>query len=242
MKKTFIIIVLALCALTVSAQMSHPVLVWQNGNKMTLNPVDSITFVQTPNVADSEFVDLGLSVKWAKCNIGAAREDLYGSYFAWGENRTKSVYTWDTYSLCDSSLFALTKYCVDSHYGKDGLTDGKTILEPVDDAATVLKGNAYRLPSYDDWLELKDNCKWKQETVNGHDGYRVTGPNGNSIFLPYAGYRNGQTRSNDGIDGCYWLGQTQGDGEAYVISLNRLHQSVGQMFRATGGSVRPVLP
>lgn len=108
--------------------------------------------------------------------------------------------------------------------------------------ATVLKGSACRLPSYDDWLELKDNCKWTQESVNGHDGYRVTGPNGNSIFLPYAGYRSGQIRSNVGIDGCYWLGQTQGDDEAYVISLNRLHQSVGQMLRAMGGSVRPVLP
>lgn len=104
--------------------------------------------------------------------------------------------------------------------------------------ATVLKGSACRLPSYDDWLELKDNCKWTQESVNGHDGYRVTGPNGNSIFLPYAGYRSGQIRSNVGIDGCYWLGQTQGDDEAYVISLNRLHQSVGQMLRAMGGSVR----
>lgn len=242
MKKLFTLIFLSLFVLTLSAQMSHPVIVWQNGNKMTLNPVDSITFVQTPNVADSEFVDLGLSVKWAKCNIGALREDLYGSYFAWGETKTKQVYSWNTYSLCDSSHTALTKYCSNRQYGKDGFTDGKTFLEAADDAATVLKGSAYRLPTYDDYLELKDNCSWKKESVNGHWGYRITGPNGNSIFLPYAGYRSGQMRFNDGNDGYYWLGQTPADDDAYLMLLDGVTIYVTQHQRAFGYSIRPVLP
>lgn len=246
MKKFLSLIFLTMCVLTMSAQMSHPVIIWQGGNKMTLNSVDSITFVQTPDVADSEFVDLGLSVKWAKCNIGATREDQYGSYFAWGETKTKTIYDWNTYTYCDSSRNKLTKYCTDRYDGKDGFTDNKNFLESGDDAATVLKGKSYRLPTYDDYLELSDNCTWEVVVEHNHRGYKITGPNGNSIFMPATGSRSGQTRDDVGTSAYYWLGQCD-NSSAYAIHFDFSNSyfyshNVTTSGRANGFTIRPVLP
>jgi hypothetical protein len=128
---------------------------------------------------EPEYVDLGLSVKWATFNVGASKPEDYGDYFAWGETEPKETYSWATYKWGTSSN--LTKY---------NTTDGKTTLEPEDDAAYVNWGGKWRMPTKDEMQELFDSCTWKTETQNGINGYNVIGPNGNSIFVPTAGWYN----------------------------------------------------
>ena len=92
-----------------------------------------------PKVANNndtkEAVDLGLSVKWATCNLGATKPEEYGNYYAWGEITTKASYTWANYKYANEDYEALTKYCSKSNYGKDGFTDTLTTLAASDDAA-----------------------------------------------------------------------------------------------------------
>lgn len=132
-------------------------------------------------------VDLGLSVKWACCNVGATKPEECGGYYAWGETEEKSDYSWETYKWCNGSYDSLTKYCNNRYYGR---VDNKPVLDPEDDVAHVKWGGSWRMPTRDEIKELNDNCTWQWTTLNGV-GYRVTGPNGNSIFLPAAGYCDG---------------------------------------------------
>ena len=151
-----------------------------------------------------EYVDLGLSVKWATCNVGATTPEDYGYYFAWGEVEPKTTYNWSTYKYCNGSSSTLTKYCHLSSYGKDGFTDNKTVLDPEDDAATANWGGAWRMPTKAEQDELRENCTWNWTTQNGVNGYKVTGPNGNSIFLPAAGYVYEGSLDGAGSYGIYW--------------------------------------
>ena len=145
---------------------------------------------QVEEIVDSRaYVDLGLSVKWATCNVGANSPEEYGDYFAWGETKPKDSYKWSTYKWCNGSKDKLTKYCKESYYGR---VDNKTVLDLVDDAAHVNLGGAWRMPTKEEIRELKDNCTWTWTTQNGVNGYLVTSKkNDNSIFLPAAGYRSG---------------------------------------------------
>ena len=136
-----------------------------------------------------EYVDLGLSVKWATFNIGATSPEEYGDYFAWGETEQKEIYNWATYKWCDGASNRFTKYCSNSQYGADGFIDYKTTLDPEDDAAIQHLGGYWRMPTREEWLELRKECSWKKITINNKTGYQVTGKNGNSIFLPRAGLR-----------------------------------------------------
>ena len=135
---------------------------------------------------EHEYVDLGLSVKWATCNMGASSPEEYGDYYAWGETETKSTYDWNTYKWCKGSENTLTKYCTDSDYGT---VDNKTVLDPEDDVAHVKWGGNWRMPTDAEMTELRENCTWTWTTHGGKNGYKVTGPSGNSIFLPAAGCR-----------------------------------------------------
>ena len=149
-----------------------------------------------------EYVDLGLSVKWATCNVGANSPEEYGSYYAWGETEEKSNYYWDTYKWCNGSSLKMTKYCTSSSYGT---VDNKTVLDLEDDVAHVKWGGSWRMPTLEEQKELKNNCTWSWTTQNGVNGYKVTSKtNGNSIFLPAAGYRRGTYLYDSGSDGNYW--------------------------------------
>jgi hypothetical protein len=152
-----------------------------------------------------EYVDLGLpsGLKWATCNIGADSPEEYGDYFAWGEVAPKEYYDWSRYKY-GLDADQLTKYCNSSDYGKDGFIDDKTVLELKDDAATANWGGKWRMPTLEEQEELRDNCTWTQTLQNGVDGYKVTGPNGNSIFLPFAGYMDGGVLYLAGELGGYW--------------------------------------
>lgn len=131
------------------------------------------------------YVDLGLSVKWATCNIGASSPEEYGDYFAWGETEPKEVYVWSTYKWCNGSQNTLTKYCTNKEYGA---VDNKITLELEDDAAHVNWGGEWRMPTKAELEELRTKCTWLPAKINGVSGREITGPNGNTLFLPYSGY------------------------------------------------------
>lgn len=135
------------------------------------------------------YVDLGLSVKWATSHVGADYPEDYGDYFAFGETEPKDDYSWETYKWCEGTDNTLTKYCNRSNYGYNGFTDNDTVLNLEDDAAHVNWGGAWRIPTIEEANELRKNCTWTNMVMNGVKGSKVTGPNGNSIFLPSAGNR-----------------------------------------------------
>jgi hypothetical protein len=138
---------------------------------------------------------------WADRNVGADAPEAYGDYFAWGEVTPKSEYNWSTYKWCNGSYNTLTKYCHDSYYG---IVDNKTTLDLEDDAAYVNMGAEWRMPTYFELQSLQTECTWTLTTQNGVNGYKVTGKNGNSIFLPAAGTFSDGGLFNAGSGGEYW--------------------------------------
>jgi uncharacterized protein (TIGR02145 family) len=188
------------------------------------------------------WVDLGLSVRWASMNVGATKPEDYGNYYAWGEIAAKSTYDWSTYKYADGSSSTLTKYCSDASYGKDGFTDELTTLKAADDAASQIWGGNWRMPTKDEWQELKDNCTWTWTTLNGVNGYEVKATNGNTIFLPAVGYYDGGELSNAGSLGYYWSSSLDTDdpGSAQLVYFYSVNHGTGYGSRYYGRSVRPV--
>jgi len=163
-----------------------------NGNKEEggANSNDYYTGI----VNGHKYVDLGLSVKWATCNVGASSPEGYGDYFAWGETTTKS-----SYSSSNSTTYGLSTSTLKSR----GIIGSDGNLTAAYDAATANWGNKWRMPTLDEIKELVNICNSEWSTQNGVKGRKVTGPNGNSIFLPAAGYR-GTDLFNAGSFGYYW--------------------------------------
>ncbi len=196
------------------------------------------------SMLDNRIVDLGLSVKWASCNVGATQPWEYGGYYAWGETEEKSNYDWDTYKYCNGTYDSMTKYCTSSYYYY-GTVDNKTTLEASDDVASVKWGGNWRMPTRAEQHELRNNCTWKWTTLNGVNGYRVTGPNGNSIFLPAAGYRNGTVVGNQGSFGFYWSSSLYSSKSCYAYLLtfySDRYLGDDNYLRFEGRTVRPVCP
>ena len=144
-------------------------------------------------------VDLGLSVRWASCNVGAIAPEYYGTYFAWADPREKESFFWSSY-LWYSGVYMLTKYNTDSDNGK---VDGKLLMEPEDDPASVAFTTYWRTPTVEEIKELRTKCTWTWADHQGITGYEVSG-NGNTIFIPAAGYMNGKTLYRDGLEGGFW--------------------------------------
>lgn len=185
-------------------------------------------------------VDLGLSVLWASCNVGATSPEEYGGYYAWGETGEKTNYSWSTYKWCDGSYLNHTKYCTVGYYGT---IDNKTILDPEDDVAYVEWGDNWRMPTFDEIKELRDNCIWEWVSVKGVNGQLVTGPSGRSIFLPFAGfYRDGEVDAC-GLYGYYWSSTLYSDSNDYAWYLSIYNGNPGCDYysRYDGRSVRPVM-
>ena len=187
------------------------------------------------------YIDLGLSVKWATCNVGADSPEDYGDYFAWGETLPKSEYTWSTYKWYNYNQDYITKYCTYSEYGT---VDNKTILELSDDAANANWGGSWRMPTKAEQDELRKKCTWTLEQKNGVNGYTVTGQNGNSIFLPTAGCRLYLDLAFAGTSGFYWSSSlyTGSSDHADFLGFFPGGVSDGCDSRHVGLSVRPVLP
>ena len=184
------------------------------------------------------YADLGLSVLWASCNIGAGAPEESGNLFAWGETVSKSVFNWDNYLWGDPPA----KY----------KSDGRDQLELTDDAANVIWGGSWRMPTKAEMDELcnEDNCAWSWTTQNGVNGYRViskkSGYAGNSIFLPAAG-RQWKTSAPTDVNaiGSYWSATANLDpnypNDAYIIYIvSQNYPKVTNQARGAGLSIRPV--
>ena len=181
-----------------------------------------------------EYVDLGLSVKWAKCNLGASKPSDYGDYFAWGETEpNKTEYTWATY-----------KWGTEDNITKYNATDGKIVLDSEDDAATANLGSPWRMPTWDEIKELLNNCTWTWTTQDGVNGCEVKGPNGNSIFLPAAGERTGSELDGAGSWGYYRSSSLSAAGSDCALGLyfNSGIDFWTNYYRYEGLPVRPVRP
>ena len=202
-------------------------------NGQTINyPSSNVDYVDfsanapDPTVTAGQAVDLGLSVYWASCNLGAEKPEEFGDYYAWGETKTKSSYSKENYSYYDAST---TQY----------IDIGDDISGTEYDAATVNLGSDWRMPTKDEMQELINKCTWEWTQVSGINGYKVTGTNGNSIFLPAAGFQiSSVRRKNEMLD--IWSA-TRSD-IAYANSL--LGSSSDKYFvrevKYYGQSIRPV--
>jgi len=177
-----------------------------------------------------ELVDLGLSVKWANKNIDADKESDTGGYYAWGETATKDTYTWANYEYCSGT----EESCV--VIGSDIRKNKKY------DRAYKYSTNLC-LPTNEQWEELISKCTWKSATVDGVKGYKVTGPNGNSIFLPFSGCSYDGEDHNVGSSAYYWTSnyikeETFRAQAAYIKSGSKA--SVSKIRRRTGAAIRAV--
>ena len=171
-----------------------------------------------------QYVDLGLSsgLKWATCNVGADSPEDYGNYYAWGETETKAEYTQDNSVTFGQQLNDISG---NAQY----------------DAATANWGGSWRMPTKDEIRELIYNCNWTPETQNGVDGFKVTGNNGNYIFIPASGYRDGSSLYIYGE--CYYWSSTPrqyGVEFANILYSDTEFQSEDVNYRYRGLTIRPV--
>lgn len=209
-----------------------------------------------------EYVDLGLSVKWATCNVGTESSFDYGKYFAWGETVAKQKYDWATYEWVlpgESTGEYINKYTFQDYmlwslwyddYG-DYVGDNKIALDMQDDVVSEIWGEDWRMPSFDELLELKNNCTWvwtSNYKSSGLKGYIVTskksGFTNKSIFLPASGTMRGKTLSNTGTYGTYWT-RNLAESSSYCACGLGFNSSSIYWFdsdRCYGMSIRPVIP
>ncbi len=230
---------------------------------------------QTRKIGDegkvAEAVDLGLSVKWASWNVGASKPEDYGGYYAWGEIEEKDEYDWSTYKYVrndidddywdDNTNAFVYKY---QRIGKqvddeNGIVD-ISICSSSYDVAHVKWGGNWRMPTKNEISELEEKCKKERSSMNGVEGWYFTGPNGNRIFLPSAGERDGNTTSYDmkdwkGAACMYWSGDlitlylllgvqpimTDGS-EAWSMDFDNRGVQFGNFIKRSNGlTVRPVI-
>ena len=183
-------------------------------------------------------VNLGLSVMWANCNVGASSPEDYGKYYSWGELEDKESYYWEDYA-----------YWSDYDYDEEASEDeieylGRDISGYSSyDVARAKWGEDWRMPTLDEIQELMDECYWYWTTVNGVAGYRVMGPNGNSIFLPAAGDRSDEIYEDRGWAGYYWC-STLDEEEEYKANILGFNEEDGWVWyiggRSLGLTIRPV--
>ncbi len=194
---------------------------------------------------EHEWVDLGLSVKWATCNIGASAPEEYGDYFAWGEIQIKEKYGWDTYKWASGvgDSLKMTKYYTLSDYGDD--PDYIRLLKKEDDAASSEWGGKWRMPTKKEMNELCDSCTWIPCEKNGIFGMQIIGRNGNHIFLPAAGQDCGIIElGNQGKCGYYWTSERSFAYYACYLFFDKSterYKLYDYAARCDGYTIRPVM-
>lgn len=247
MKKILYIVLLMIVPVLAMAQASGGQ-IKRNAPNQDRTPVKKVTnaigYGYTGKENGHEYVDLGLSVKWATCNVGAKTPSGWGDYYAWGEIQTKSDYSWATYfDAKDSS-------------GKDFYTyflGGLKSISPTSghDVAREKWGGLWRMPTKDELNELLSKCKWVHTKLNKVEGYKITGPSGKSIFLPFAGSYIEKTLDQQGSFGVYWSSSMEYfyiDGSKYysqdaaaALTFYWRHTNTGgACSRREGCPVRPV--
>lgn len=202
---------------------------YKHVSDMEYYPLAWEDYEEGPNANGHEYVDLGLpsGLLWATCNVGATAPEAYGNYYAWGDVKTKSSYTSSNYSTYNLEI---TDISGNAQY----------------DAATANWGGDWRMPTKDEVNELRNNCTWTWTTQNSVNGYNVEGPNGNSIFLPAAGYYSYQSFKDAGTRGFYWtssdyINDFGIDNNAVSLTINSTSYNNGGNDRGNGRSVRPVI-
>lgn len=213
------------------------------GENINLNATmnENLENPELPEIIKHEYVDLGLSVKWATCNVGATKPEESGDLFAWGETEPKENYDWNTYELCTSFNGEWVEFL------KYNTEDEKVVLEPEDDAATVNWGGSWRIPTDEEWLELIEKCTWVWTIKNGVEGYvvtsRIEGYKDKSIFLPavYCG-----PKYAGAVDAVYYWSSVYNpfgmSDESFVIAFTDEFVVDYLAYRYFGLSIRPVCP
>ena len=170
-----------------------------------------------------EAADLGLSVRWASCNVGAEAPEEYGDYYAWGECEVKDSYGWKGSKSYDRPYAAT--------------------LQSEEDVATQKLGDGWRMPTTDEVRELIEKCEVREAVRNGCYGFEFVAPNNNTIFLPAAGYRYDTTRYNDGFEALYWSSSSiAGDNKHAMALFVNNHEKLidSARYRYYGATIRPV--
>lgn len=184
-----------------------------------LDETDSVAFEKTSltvpeRQGEWKGVDLGLSVMWADMNVGADSPEKSGGYYAYGETAEKSSYTKATYEFYKNGSFQFIGTDFSNSYGYY-----KNISGTGYDVARTTYGGKWRLPTLDEYRELQNDCSWTWTTQKGVNGYRVTGKNGNSIFLPATGCKSGKNLQGYGTEGQYWSAYSDKDDKEYGRGL-----------------------
>ncbi len=263
MKKIFTLLTALILVGAVHAQSYRVMNIHKNGEisqTVKLSDIDSMTVTSvgedipdTPVIPEDphEYVDLGLpsGTLWATCNIGAEYPTDGGNYFAWGETATKHLFSCDNYKWCEGSMYTLTKYNTSSSHGS--VVDDKKRLEAEDDAATVLWGPNWCMPTSTQIAELmnKNHTTFTWTTMStprggSMNGYKIVSKyNDNFIFLPAVGYRDdGETTNEWGAYGYYWSSDlsSEGPNTGYSLFFKRYKFEWTGATRAVGHSIRPV--
>lgn len=236
-KNFFLLLFIMIANVNLNAQ---GIKIYKNGSTIIDVPYSELDSIVTydsessylpENDGAAEAIDLGLSsgTKWASWNIGATTPEEYGDFYAWGETETKSRYS-----------KVLYKYYISSSIGYADI--GVDISGTQYDVARLLWGGNWRIPTTTEIRELVNECIWTWEQSNGKYGYIVTGPNGNSIFLPAAGYRIDGSHGAAGSNGWYWSSELSSSNNALFLSTssNSFSTSVGIDNRYQGLPIRPV--
>ena len=162
--------------------------------------ISNVAYAQRPT---RSAINLGLSVKWANMNIGADTPEEYGNYYAWGEIEPKIEY-----SDLNSKTFSKDLLDISNTYSNDAAKSNWEI--------------GWRMPSKEETEELIEKCTWYWIMQKGIRGYRVVGPNGNSIFLPATGYRSFRDNYNDGIMGYIWTSSYDKNNNIKLVFLTMI--------------------
>lgn len=207
-----------------------------------------------------EYVDMGPAGKWATFNVGATSEGDGGKLYAWGETQTKSYYEWLTYKWMQTGREDwkyITKYCfadgkVNAIWYDDAMKfigDGRTVLDPADDPATMLWGTKWRTPTPEDWEALLDESDYRWTWTDSYQGCAgmmvesITGSTaGNRIFLPAAGSFQKEVHYEEGTRGDYWS-RSLDDANvqlAKAVSFRKGSAGLGSLARYRGHSIRAV--
>lgn len=230
MKRIFLSIAIAAFAASLSAQTVN--VHFKNGQTIVF-PSDNVEYVDfsekapDPTISAGAVVDLGLSIYWCSCNVGAEAPEEFGDYYAWGETSPKSTYTKDNYAYYTST----TQY----------IDIGECISGTEYDAATVNLGSDWRMPTKEEMQELIDNCTWDWVQIKGVNGYKVTGQNGNSIFLPSTGYHHDIFFNSN--QSKYHTGASQRNDAAWHLDFDNTSyyiQSWMTAYKYYGLTIRPV--
>lgn len=241
MKKSLLLVIALGLSLSAMSQSSRSADVDGDGD---ISLAD-LTLLANILVNRHDYVDLALpsGTLWATTNIGAIYPEEYGYYFAWGETSPKECYSWETYKWCDGTETSMTKYCISSAYGQE---DGLSELLPEDDAAYVLWGEEWRIPSLAQLEELCSECDWTWTTMFGVNGQMVSSrSNGNYIFLPAGGWIGETSYGVVGEKGYAWsrtINEEHCNGACYLgfTSSNGTQYTNNYYGRYGGWAIRPV--